>query len=175
MDAKTRRKKIIEKLQASETPISASVLAKNLSVSRQIIVGDVALLRAENHPIEATPRGYVLGLGAAAYPFIGALVCKHGIGQVEEELTTIVDYGGTCLDVAIEHSLYGELIGKLNISSRYDVTQFMEQIRTSDKPLSLLSNGLHTHHIGCKDEETFHQIQNALYDLSIALEKHKAE
>ena len=41
-----RREKIIEEIKKSNKPISASKLATMLGVSRQIIVGDVALLRA---------------------------------------------------------------------------------------------------------------------------------
>ena len=49
-------------LKQTDRPISASKLAKELSVSRQIIVGDVALLRASGEKVLATPRGYVIDL-----------------------------------------------------------------------------------------------------------------
>ena len=60
MNAKERRQAILEQLKRAEKPVSATALARQYGVSRQIIVGDVALLRAGGEPISATPRGYVL-------------------------------------------------------------------------------------------------------------------
>ena len=55
-----RKQAIIEEIQKSDKPVSASKLAKHFGVSRQIIVGDIALLRAAGTQIIATPRGYLL-------------------------------------------------------------------------------------------------------------------
>ena len=60
MRAEERRQAIRELLQNSKQPVSASVLAARFAVSRQIIVGDIALLRAAGADISATPRGYVI-------------------------------------------------------------------------------------------------------------------
>ena len=57
MNAAQRRNLILEYLSAGERPQSAAALAQRLSVSRQVIVGDVALLRAGGAGITATPRG----------------------------------------------------------------------------------------------------------------------
>ena len=46
MNALQRRKYIMGRREEGGAPVSATVLAGELSVSRQIIVGDVALLRA---------------------------------------------------------------------------------------------------------------------------------
>ena len=46
MKANQRRQLILESLKQSSQPISASQLASQFEVSRQVIVGDVALLRA---------------------------------------------------------------------------------------------------------------------------------
>ena len=59
MDSAERRKAILKLLEESEEPVSAGSMAKRFSVSRQIIVGDVALLRASSHAISATPRGFI--------------------------------------------------------------------------------------------------------------------
>ena len=45
MTAEQRRSRISARLHEAHQPISATALAKELGVSRQIIVGDVALLR----------------------------------------------------------------------------------------------------------------------------------
>lgn len=58
MNSEKRREYIMNALKQTDRPISASKLAKELSVSRQIIVGDVALLRASGEKVLATPRGY---------------------------------------------------------------------------------------------------------------------
>ena len=60
MDAAGRRQKIRETLERADHPISATTLAEQLGVSRQIIVGDVDLLRAAGEDISASPRGYLL-------------------------------------------------------------------------------------------------------------------
>ena len=55
--AAARRAAIGEILAQARAPVSAAALARRLAVSRQIIVGDVALLRAAGADILATPRG----------------------------------------------------------------------------------------------------------------------
>ena len=58
MAGEERRAKIRERL--GKKPVAAGELARELGVSRQVIVQDVALLRAEGLEIVATNRGYVL-------------------------------------------------------------------------------------------------------------------
>lgn len=58
MTGETRREKIIEKLQSEEKVLSGAALANAFHVSRQVIVQDIALLRAAGCEIEATSRGY---------------------------------------------------------------------------------------------------------------------
>ena len=60
MTAARRRDEILQALAGASGPVSAAALAARLGVSRQVVVGDVALLRAAGSPIVATPRGYVL-------------------------------------------------------------------------------------------------------------------
>lgn len=170
MDAKQRRKEITKILKGSDMPISASSLASQLSVSRQIIVGDVAILRASGANIMATPRGYQYQDTAEnTFPYEGLIVCRHTPEQLQDELYTIVDYGGTVINVLIEHPLYGQLSGALNISSRYDVDLFLKQIWEEEnaKPLSLLTNGIHLHQIGCKNQVVFERIKDILTEKGI--------
>ena len=47
MEAASRRQAILDRLRTADRPVSASALAAGLNVSRQIIVGDIALLRAD--------------------------------------------------------------------------------------------------------------------------------
>ncbi|MFV0518063.1 MAG: transcription repressor NadR [Aminipila sp.] len=173
MNASERRDLIVSQLKSSLTPISASSLASMLQVSRQIIVSDVALLRAGGLDISATPRGYVLAqsdLDSNKHVFEGILACKHTSEQLKDELYTIVDFGAEVLDVTIEHSLYGQLSGSLNLNSRYDVDLFLDKIKNSTAlPLSILTEGVHLHKIGCRDTKTFELIKDALDKKSILL------
>lgn len=167
MNAKERRKTIVTKLKDSEKAVSASALAQELSVSRQVIVGDIALLRASGVKISATPRGYILEAETASdFPFTGFISCKHSPEETKDELYTIVDYGGYIIDVIVEHPVYGQLSGPLDIASRHDVDLFIQHLSShmAAKPLSTLTNGVHFHRIGCRSEENFELIKDALTD-----------
>lgn len=56
MDAQERRLRVLDILKEGER-VRGTELAKALGVSRQIIVGDVALLKAGGVPVISTPRG----------------------------------------------------------------------------------------------------------------------
>jgi len=168
MDTEKRRNRICEILSSSSGPVSASSMASELHCSRQIIVGDIAILRASGHDIISTPRGYTIG--SSSFPFIGIIACSHTKNRLLEELYTIVDYGGTVIDVTVEHAVYGQLQGMLNVSSRYDADRFMQTAEEEgSKPLSSLTGGIHLHHIGCKDKSTFEIIKDKLSEKGIAL------
>ena len=154
MEAASRRQAILDRLRTADRPVSASALAAGLNVSRQIIVGDIALLRAGGAEISATPRGYVLP--RATDGITRTIACRHTLAQTGQELDILVDNGCTVLDVIVEHPVYGQLTGQLQISSRYDVEQFLARIRDSDAaPLSLLTGGLHLHTLCCPNEDAY--------------------
>lgn len=162
-----RKEQVIKMIENNDKPISASKIAKELGVSRQIIVGDVALLRASGHKIIATPRGYILDNQINHHYTIAV---KHTNNQLEDELNTIVDLGGKVEDVIVEHPLYGEIKGNLHIYSRYDVTKFISNVKNNDAaPLSLLTNGVHLHTITVPDDETLERIKKALDQKNILL------
>lgn len=154
MEAASRRQAILDRLRSADRPVSASALAAGLNVSRQIIVGDIALLRAGGAEISATPRGYVLP--RATDGITRTIACRHTLAQTGQELDILVDNGCTVLDVIVEHPIYGQLTGQLQISSRYDVEQFLARIRDSDAaPLSMLTGGLHLHTLCCPNEDAY--------------------
>ena len=154
MEAASRRQAILDQLRTADRPVSASALAAGLNVSRQIIVGDIALLRAGGADISATPRGYVLP--RATDGITRTIACRHTLAQTGQELDILVDNGCTVLDVIVEHPVYGQLTGQLQISSRYDVEQFLARIRDSDAaPLSMLTGGLHLHTLCCPNEDAY--------------------
>ena len=162
MKAEERRKGIADTL-TSDAPISASVLATRFGVSRQIIVGDIALLRASGMNIIATPRGYRLGEKQGE---VYTVPCVHTQEDTETELLAIVDNGCTVLNVVVEHPLYGEIAGQLSLSSRYDVQQFMEKSRTA-KQLASLTDGIHLHNITCPNEDAYIRVCKALDEAGI--------
>ena len=94
-----RRKKILEMLGQSSTPLSGGALGRAVGVSRQVVVQDIALLRTEGHPVLATARGYVLEVPHQTERLFK--MC-HTTEQTREELNTIVDLGGEVLDVMTE-------------------------------------------------------------------------
>ena len=122
-----RRKKILEMLGQSSTPLSGGALGRAVGVSRQVVVQDIALLRTEGHPVLATARGYVLEVPHQTERLFK--MC-HTTEQTREELNTIVDLGGEVLDVMVNHRIYGKVSAPLNIRSRRDVEAFVENIRT---------------------------------------------
>lgn len=169
MEAASRRQAILDRLRSADRPVSASALAAGLNVSRQIIVGDIALLRAGGAEISATPRGYVLP--RATDGITRTIACRHTLAQTGQELNILVDNGCTVLDVIVEHPVYGQLTGQLQISSRYDVEQFLARIRDSDAaPLSMLTGGLHLHTLCCPNENAYTRACAALKAAGLLLD-----
>lgn len=169
MEAASRRQAILDRLRSADRPVSASALAAGLNVSRQIIVGDIALLRAGGAEISATPRGYVLP--RATDGITRTIACRHTLAQTGQELDILVDNGCTVLDVIVEHPVYGQLTGQLQISSRYDVEQFLARIHDSDAaPLSMLTGGLHLHTLCCPNEDAYTRACAALKAAGLLLD-----
>lgn len=169
MEAAARRQAILDQLRTADRPVSASALAAGLNVSRQIIVGDIALLRAGGAEISATPRGYVLP--RATDGITRTIACRHTLAQTGQELDILVDNGCTVLDVIVEHPVYGQLTGQIQISSRYDVEQFLARIRDSDAaPLSMLTGGLHLHTLCCPNEDAYTRACAALKAAGLLLD-----
>ena len=166
MQAGERRKAILELLRQASRPLSAGYLAGRFSVSRQAVVGDVALLRASGADISATPRGYVIL--KARQGLIRQVACRHdGLGM-EAELCAVVDQGCSVLDVIVEHPIYGQLTGPLRLSNRYEVAQFVARCEEEDAaPLSQLTEGVHLHTVLCPDQRAAERVREALAKLDL--------
>lgn len=163
MDASMRRERIFEIIDKDNAPVSASALAKELSVSRQVIVGDIAILRAQGHEIIATARGYMIPDFRSSNQYVGKIACCHNADNTKAELYTMVDLGATVVNVIVEHEMYGEIVGQLNIKTREDVDVFVDQVESSEaKLLSVLTLGVHLHTIACCDKAHFEQVYRAL-------------
>ncbi|MHB1421110.1 MAG: 3H domain-containing protein [Bacillota bacterium] len=170
MHAFKRREEIIKMLDQTGEPVTGSELAQSLAVSRQVIVQDIALLRAAGEKILATPQGYLLGRGLAGDRVIRTFACQHGMDGMLAELEIMVDHGGRVMDVIVEHPLYGELRGLLMLNSRRDVERFMYNIQESNaKPLSALTQGVHLHTVEAPATDNFISMELALKKAGILL------
>lgn len=168
MNAKVRRSAILARLKHENGPVSATALAKEHGVSRQIIVGDIAILRAGGEPISATPRGYLLDRENAGE--LHTVAVRHTTQEMERELQICVDNGCTVLDVVVEHPVYGQLVGQLQLSSRYDVEQFLNRSRSgAARPLSDLTGGIHLHRLLCPDEAAYQRVCRQLDEAGLLL------
>lgn len=175
MSAK-RREGIHQYLIQSKGPVTATALAKIFSVSRQVIVGDIALLRAANVGILATPRGYLMDQGGKTAAMIRTIACRHTKEDMAEELLTIVDHGGGILDVIVEHPVYGQISGQLQIFSRSEAENFVNKIHKHQAPpLSALTDGVHLHTITCPNEAIYERILCDLGEKGILLEQRQVE
>ena len=160
MSGDERRGQIIQALKNSDKAVSATTLAKEFDVSRQVIVQDVALLRANGKNIFSTNRGYLIQEDEET---TRVFKVQHEDDEVEKELTTIVDLGGTVEDVFVYHKVYGVLRAEMNIKSRMDIRNYMEEIRSGKS--SLLKNvtsGYHYHTVRAERVEILDMIQEEL-------------
>lgn len=162
LSGQERREVIQRILEQSKEPIAGSDLAKQLDVSRQIVVQDIALIRANGVMITATNRGYVLhekGNVSRVFKVI------HTDEQVEEELNLYVDLGAKVEDVFVYHKVYGVIRVEMNIKSRRDVRKYMEDI-SSGKSTNLmkLTSNYHYHTIVAEDEQTLDLIHEELQE-----------
>lgn len=167
MNGEERRNRIVEEIEkSSPKPLSGSALAKILGVSRQVIVQDVALLRAENKEIIATNKGYVKASAELAEDGCReVLAVKHTNEQILDELNTIVDNGGRVCDVTVSHDVYGEIAGDLQISSRRDAARFVEKMNTQEvRPLKELTKDVHYHTVETQTQEEMDVIKKELHE-----------
>lgn len=171
LSTRTRRQAIADAIARAHEPVSASALAERFGVSRQVVVGDIALLRASGAAILATPRGYLPERQPESGGVVRTIACCHTTpDELARELYLVVDNGGALLDVVVEHPVYGQISGQLQISSRYDADRFLRHLGESDaSPLSLLTGGIHLHTVRCAGEAQFARITAALRGAGILL------
>lgn len=162
MTGSERREGIIQKLRESGTPVPGKELAVSYEVSRQVIVQDIALIRASGHEIISTNRGYILNAPKKA---VKIFKVQHEDGQLEEELCAIVDLGGTVENVMVNHRVYGHIEAELNISSRRNVAEFLMDIRSGkSSPLKNITSNYHYHTVSADSEETLDLIEAMLQE-----------
>lgn len=160
MAVNARHINILNMLKQSDAPVSGSLLSTTTGVSRQIIVQDINTLREKGYPILSTPKGYVFD---HSQDVKRVFKVHHTVEETETELNLIVDLGAEVKDVFIYHKVYNEIHAKLGISSRKDVKDFCDKIKSGESsPLMSATGGYHYHTIVAKDLETMDMVEQAL-------------
>lgn len=175
MSGEERRNNIVKFLSLQNTPVSGTALAKEFGVSRQIIVQDIALLRSGDTKIISTNRGYIIAGDKVENP-TRIFKCRHEDEQTEEELCAIVDQGGIVKDVFVNHKVYGRIQAPMNIRSRRDVKEFMQDIHSGKSTLlKKVTSDYHYHTVSADSEEILNAIETELANLGFLIHKNRME
>ena len=188
MNGEERRKQIAMCIGAE--PVSAAHLAEKFGVSRQVIVQDVALLRAEGREIVATNRGYILPRARARRVFKArhstnrgyvagqkrrcerVFKVRHSDADTESELFAVVDEGGCVENVFVHHKVYGTLTAPMGIDSRLKTREFIQKIASGKSALlKNVTSGYHYHTVSAESEEVLDGIEAKLRALVFLVEK----
>lgn len=163
-----RKKTIMAQLKESEVPLSASYFSDLLGVTRQVIVGDIALLRASGATVIATPRGYIL---ESKPNDTYVIACSHTQAELADEIYTIIDAGCGVIDVIVEHSLYGQITCNLHLFSRHDADVFLKKMEeTQALPLSNITGNIHYHTIQCPTEKHYKELETRLREQGVFID-----
>ncbi|WP_245827581.1 transcription repressor NadR [Paenisporosarcina indica] len=150
-----RRQQLLEMLKTATEAIKGTDLAKTVGVSRQVIVGDITLLKARKEPILATSQGYLyMGNIGSENEVERQIPCIHTPEDAREELYTLVDAGVVVKNVTVEHPVYGELTASIMVANRHEVNLFLTRVEeTSASYLSELTGGIHLHLISASSSD----------------------
>lgn len=164
MTGEQRRDTIKKMLLQAQRPLTGTALAQELHVSRQVIVQDIALMRAEQMPILSTNKGYLLHPEPApASQPKRVFFVRHTTDRVMEEFMTVIDLGGRILDVSVEHDLYGPIRADLLIENVQDAAEFVERLAACrDNPLKVLTDDCHFHTVSAPSEKLLDLIEEEL-------------
>jgi transcriptional regulator of NAD metabolism len=170
LDTENRRSAVMEKLCSSKQPLTGAILAREFAVSRQVIVNDIAILRARGSNVYATPQGYLIPANNDKALQV-TIACKHSGEDLEKELIILVEEGAQVIDVIVEHPIYGEIKANLMLNSLFDVRNFVEKRnKTQAEPLSVITGGVHLHTLLIQSEEQLQRIKNKLHNCNLLAE-----
>lgn len=160
MSGEERRTEILKMIQSGGKPVSGSRLSEIFNVSRQVIVQDIALLRASNYDIVSTNRGYICNTPKGAQRTFKVF---HDNKHLLDELNSIVDLGGKVIDVHVNHKIYGKIYADMSISSRRDAQEMQNQIDSGkSEPLLNVTSGYHYHTVTAENEQILDMIEEEL-------------
>lgn len=162
MKVAERRKAIVNLLLSAKEPISGGELAQKFDISRQIIVQDITVLKGMGYEILSTSQGYIMQKSPLAERVFKV---RHTAEQTEDELSCIVDLGGTVVDVFVWHKVYGRIEATLNIFSKLHIKQFLEGVRTGQSTeLMRITGGYHYHTVRADNEAVLDRIEATLIE-----------
>ncbi|MGI6170017.1 MAG: transcription repressor NadR [Christensenellales bacterium] len=169
MGSATRRKRLSERIAAANGPLTGAELSAELGVSRQVVVQDVALLRATGVNIVATPAGYILINPSDYQRPARVFTCRHNtLENARIELLIMVECGGKVRDVIIEHPIYGDLTGQLMLSTREAVETLITRLgQAGAAPLSTITEGFHMHTVEADTKDQLDQMETRLRQAGI--------
>lgn len=171
MTGTERREAIIDMMRKDQTALSGTKLASIYKVSRQVIVQDIALIRAAGYDVISTNKGYILNMPVDNEIVEHIFKVNHTDEQIEDELCSIVDLGGKIVNTMVNHKVYGHLEAPLNIKSRRNVAEFMEDMQNGkSSPLKNITSGYHYHTITADSEETMNLIEKMLREKQFLVE-----
>ncbi len=160
MKANERRNEILSLLGNSRSAVTAGILSGRFRVSRQVIVQDIAILRANGYPVISTNRGYVLGGSARAER---VFKCRHTVEEIVEECNLIIDLGGRVEDVYVNHRVYGRISARLDLINKTHVEELYRSLLSgASKPLMSVTDGYHYHTVSADSETALDGIEKAL-------------
>lgn len=168
MKAEKRREEILSLMGNTENPLPANVLAERFKVSRQVIVQDIAVLRASGYDITATNRGYVLNTKVRA---TRVFKCRHTFEEIVDEGVLIIEAGGRIEDIYVNHRLYGRISARLGLYTRTHVEElYRSLVSGASKPLMSVTDGYHYHTVSAPNEETLDEIERLLRNKGFLIE-----
>ena len=160
MRAEERRKEIVNFMLSAKRPVPGKELSEIYCVSRQIIVSDISILKAMGYEIFSTHKGYIINRTPL---YERVFKVYHTREETENELSVIVNLGGTVSDVFVRHKVYGRIEAPLNIFSLLGVKQFIEGVRTGKSTeLMNITGGYHYHTVRADSNDTLDKIEDAL-------------
>ena len=151
MKANERRQAIANLLLIKKCAITGAELSSKYGVSRQIIVQDIAALKAQGYDIIPTHYGYVMN----GSPLVErVLKVSHTTDETENELMLMVGAGATVVDVFVLHNVYGKISAPLNIYTEQQVKNFIYGVRNGKSTeLMNITGGAHYHTIRAETED----------------------
>ena len=174
LSGEERREKLIKILEESTSPVSGTELAGQFEVSRQVIVQDIALLRAINKNILATNKGYVLFREKEQKNKVQRVICVcHDDKDILKEFECILDFGAKVLDCTVEHEVYGQISVELAIQSMEEAQKFLGQLeKCESKSLNILTGGVHYHTIEASSVRILDAVERALDEAGYLVKVH---
>lgn len=168
MKANERRNEILSLLGNAESPIPAGVLSERFNVSRQVIVQDIAILRANGYGVISTNRGYVLGGKSRAER---VFKCRHTLEKLVDEGYLIISLGGKVEDIFVNHRVYGRICARLDLITTTHVEElYRSLVSGASKPLMSVTDGYHYHTVSAGSEEQLDEIERALREKGFLIE-----